>query len=252
VKLAVSETGVGPRTAVLIHGIMGNSRVWRRVTDDLVERGFRVLAVDLAGHGKSPRARRYSPTAWADDVVETVEPMLARQPEIVMGHSLGALVASLVADRLTPRSAIYIDPAFAFPRGPIGLVYKVGWLLSPRPGRSILVRMNPRWDAADIDLELQSLREWDRRTLFGFADTRPLVPPATLVAPSLVVLAEHSLLITVRAAEALTRLGMSVTTIPGTGHAVFRDDPAGFMKKVDEFLARTLPTLPVTTLPVTT
>ena len=38
-------------------------------------------------------------------------------PDVVMGHSLGGLVASLVADRLAPRAAIYIDPAFAFPKG---------------------------------------------------------------------------------------------------------------------------------------
>ena len=127
---------------------MGDSRTWQRVSADLVERGFRVIAVDLAGHGKSPRSRRYSPGAWADDVVETVSPLISGAPHIVMGHSLGALVASLVADRMTPRTAIYIDPAFAFPRGPLGVVYKVGWLLTPRPGRSILVRMNPNWDAA--------------------------------------------------------------------------------------------------------
>jgi pimeloyl-ACP methyl ester carboxylesterase len=240
-KLAVREIGDGPRTALLIHGIMGDSRTWQRVSLDLVDRGFRVLAVDLAGHGQSPRSRRYSPTGWADDVVETVQPLLAGPPDVVMGHSLGALVASLVADRMTPRTAIYVDPAFAFPRGPLGVVYKLGWLMTPRPGRSILVRMNPKWDAAEVDRELAALREWDRRTLFGFADTRPLVPPLTLVAPSLVVLAERSLLITARARDSLTRLGMSVTTVPGTGHAVFRDDPVGFMKQIDEFLARALP-----------
>ena len=99
-RLAVTEEGEGPRTAILIHGIMSDSRAWHRVTGELTRRGFRVIAVDLAGHGRSPRARRYSPRAWADDVVETVHPLLSRPPDLVMGHSLGALVASLVADRL--------------------------------------------------------------------------------------------------------------------------------------------------------
>src|SRR5690349_19192506 len=129
-RLAVRESGQGPRTAVLIHGIMSDSRAWHRVTAELEQRGFRVLAVDLAGHGRSPRARRYSPGAWADDVAETVQPMLTRPPDLVMGHSLGALVASLVADRLSPRTTVYIDPAFAFPRGPLGVVYKLMFFLS--------------------------------------------------------------------------------------------------------------------------
>jgi pimeloyl-ACP methyl ester carboxylesterase len=240
-RLAVSESGSGPRTAVLIHGIMSDSRAWHRVTGELEQRGFRVLAVDLAGHGRSPRALRYSPRSWADDVVETLRPLLSAPPDLVMGHSLGALVASLVADRLSPRTAIYIDPAFAFPRGARGLAYKLLFALSPRPRRSILVRMNPKWDAADVDIELAGLRDWDRRTLLGFADTRPLVPPVTLVAPTLVVLAEKSLLITAPVAASLRRLGMTVETVPGTGHAVFRDDLARFVSVVDRWLDRTLP-----------
>lgn len=240
-RLAFTESGTGRRTAVLIHGIMSDSRAWHRVTAELEGRGFRVLAVDLAGHGRSPRARRYSPRAWADDVVETLRPLLQAPPDLVMGHSLGGLVASLVADRLSPRSAIYIDPAFAFPRGARGLIYKLLFAMSPRPRRSILVRLNPRWDSADVDIELAGLRDWDRRTLLGFADTRPLVPPVTLVAPSLVVLAERSLLITAPVASALRRLGMTVETVPGTGHAVFRDDYARFSRLIGSWLDHTLP-----------
>jgi pimeloyl-ACP methyl ester carboxylesterase len=240
-RLAVRATGTGPRTAVLIHGIMSDSRAWHRVTDELQRRGFRVLAVDLAGHGASPRARRYSPRSWADDVIETLHPMLDGPPDLVMGHSLGGLVASLVADRMSPRTAIYIDPAFAFPRGVRGLVTKLLFAASPRPRRSILVRLNPKWDPADVEIELAGLRDWDRRTLLGFADTRPLVPPSTLVAPTLVVLAERSLLITAPVAGALRRLGMTVETVPGSGHAVFRDEPARFARLVGGWLDRTLP-----------
>lgn len=240
-RLAVHESGSGPRTAVLIHGIMSDSRAWHRVSAELEQRGFRVLAVDLAGHGRSPRSRRYSFSAWADDVTETLQPLLTGPPDLVMGHSLGGLVASLVADRLSPRTAVYIDPAFAFPRGALGVIYKLMFFLSPRPRRSILVRMNPKWDPADVDIELAGLRDWDRRTLFGFIDTKPLVPPRSIVAPSLVVLAEKSLLITKPVAASLRKLGMTVETVPGTGHAVFRDDHALFVRLLDRWLARTLP-----------
>jgi pimeloyl-ACP methyl ester carboxylesterase len=240
-RLAVTSSGTGPRTAILIHGIMSDSRSWHRVTEELETRGFRVLAVDLTGHGHSPRARRYSPGGWADDVVETVRPLLTAPPDLVMGHSLGGLVASLVADRLSPRTAIYVDPAFAFPRGLRGVVYKLMFAFAPPPRRSVLVRMNPTWDAAEVDIELASLRAWDRRTLFGFIDTSSLVPPATLVAPSLVVLAERSLLITAPVAAALRRLGMAVETVPRSGHTVFRDEHVGFIAVLDRWLERTIP-----------
>lgn len=237
-RLAVHDRGAGARTAVLVHGIMSDHRAWHRVGEELVARGFRVVAVDLAGHGRSPRARRYSPRSWADDVVETVEPLLDAAPDLVMGHSLGGLVASLVADRLAPRSAIYVDPAFAFPRGFRGLAFKLAFALAPRPRRSALVRRNPKWSAADVEIELATLREWDRRTILGFADSRPIVPPVRLVAPSLVVLAERSLLVTDAAAARLRALGMAVEVVAGAGHTVFRDEHARFMAVVDRWLAR--------------
>ena len=220
---------------------MSDHRAWHRVSGELVDQGFRVLAVDLAGHGKSPRAHRYSPRAWADDVVETLEPLLTARPDVVMGHSLGGLVASLAADRLAPRAAIYIDPAFAFPRGIRGVLFKLAFAIAPRPPRSALVRMNPKWDAADVDIELATLRDWDKRTILGFADSRPIVPPLRLVAPSLVVLAEKSLLVTDVVAARLRRQGMTVETIPGTGHTVFRDEHAGFMSAIGRWLSRQAP-----------
>ena len=240
-KLAVHETGTGPRTAVLIHGIMSDHRAWHRVSLELQEQGFRVIAVDLAGHGGSPRSRRYSPRAWADDVVETVRPLLRGRLDLIMGHSLGALVASMIADRLAPRAAVYVDPAFAFPGGVRGAMLKVLFAVAPRPPRSALVRWNPKWSAADIEIELATLRDWDKRTILGLANTRPLVPPARLVAPSLVVLAEKSLLITDAVAARLRGQGMTVETVPGTGHTVFRDEHARFMDVVEHWLAAVAP-----------
>lgn len=235
-KLAVHEAGTGPRTAVLVHGIMSDHRAWHRVGQELVDQGFRVIAVDLAGHGGSPRSRRYSLTAWADDVVETLQPLLSSRPDLIMGHSLGALVASMVADRLAPRSAVYVDPAFAFPRGVRGVVMKLIFAVAPRPRRWALVRWNPKWSAADVDIELATLRDWDKRTILGLASTKGLVPPARLTAPSLVVLAEKSLLISDAVASRLRRLGMTVETIAGTGHMVFRDEHARFMELVARWL----------------
>jgi pimeloyl-ACP methyl ester carboxylesterase len=244
-RLAVHRSGSGPRTAVLIHGMMSDHRAWHRVAAELQDDGYRVVAVDLAGHGASPRSRRYSPRTWAADVAETLEAELDGPPDLLMGHSLGGLVASLVAEGLAPRAAIYIDPAFAFPRGVRGVALKTMFTLAPRPGAWTLRRLNPRWSAADVDLELATLRLWDKRTILGFVDTGPLVPPQNLVAPSLVILAEKSLLISRAVADGLRGSGMTVTTVPGSGHTVFRDDHAGFMTLVRGWLTRHAPLSPV-------
>jgi pimeloyl-ACP methyl ester carboxylesterase len=240
-RLAVHRSGSGPRTAVLIHGMMSDHRAWHRVAAELQDDGYRVVAVDLAGQGASPRSRRYSPRTWAADVAETLEAELDGPPDLLMGHSLGGLVASLVAEGLAPRAAIYIDPAFAFPRGVRGVALKTMFTLAPRPGAWTLRRLNPRWSAADVDLELATLRLWDKRTILGFVDTGPLVPPQNLVAPSLVILAEKSLLISRAVADGLRGSGMTVTTVPGSGHTVFRDDHAAFMTLVRGWLTRHAP-----------
>jgi pimeloyl-ACP methyl ester carboxylesterase len=240
-RLAVHESGAGERTALLIHGLMSDHRAWHRVGADLRERGFRVIAVDLAGHGRSPRSRRYSPAGWADDVAESVAPLLDRAPDLVMGHSLGGLVASLVAERLAPRAVVYVDPAFAFPGGVRGAALKALFALAPRPSRASLVRWNPKWDATDVEIELATLADWDKRTILGLADTRRLLPPERLVAPSLVVLAERSWLIPAAVAERLAAQGMTVATIPGTGHTVFRDEHHDFMGVVEAWIERAAP-----------
>ena len=237
-RLAMHDSGSGSRVAVLIHGMMSDHRAWHRVAAELGADGYRVVTVDLAGHGASPRSRRYSPRRWADDVIETLAEKLDVAPDVIIGHSLGALVGSFVAERFAPRAAIYVDPAFSFPRGIHGVALKVMFTLAPRPGAWVLRRLNPRWSADDIALELATLRVWDKRSILGFVSTRPLRSPRTLVAPSLVVLAERSLLIASRDVDRMRRDGMTVEIVSGAGHTVFRDEFTTFMRLVDDWLAR--------------
>jgi pimeloyl-ACP methyl ester carboxylesterase len=221
--------------------MMSDHRAWHRVGGELRDAGYRVVAVDLAGHGASPRSRRYSPRSWADDVLESLDPVVDGVPDLIMGHSLGGLVASLVADELGARAAVYVDPAFAFPRGVHGLALKAMFALAPRPSAWTLRKLNPRWGDDDVALERATLRLWDKRTILGFLSTRPLRSPRTPVAPSLVILAERSLLIGSRDVERMRRDGLTVEIMRGAGHTVFRDDHDAFMALVNDWLARHAP-----------
>ena len=42
--------------AVLVHGVTASSLTWWRVGPWFTQNGWRTVAVDLRGHGKSPRA----------------------------------------------------------------------------------------------------------------------------------------------------------------------------------------------------
>jgi pimeloyl-ACP methyl ester carboxylesterase len=85
-------------TVVLAHGWTENIDVWTYVIRDLLPRGFRIVAYDLRGHGKSERAADgdYSIARFGDDldaVLEACVPDGGRA--VVAGHSLGAM--SIVA-----------------------------------------------------------------------------------------------------------------------------------------------------------
>ena len=49
------DTGTGPGTVLLLHGMMGSSESWWRLIPPLAANGHRVIALDLPGHGLSER-----------------------------------------------------------------------------------------------------------------------------------------------------------------------------------------------------
>jgi pimeloyl-ACP methyl ester carboxylesterase len=88
----------GPSDAtslVLIHGITESLASWQPIAQRLADQ-YRVLCVDLRGHGASPSGDAYDPLSYAGDVMETIA-ALELSPPIVIGHSLGGVVASALA-----------------------------------------------------------------------------------------------------------------------------------------------------------
>ncbi len=93
-RLCYQEVGPadGP-VVVLIHGLASDSETWDRALVPLAERGLRVIAVDLLGHGRSDKpAGGY----LLDDFAASLEAFFAAvgiDRATVGGHSLGGAVA---------------------------------------------------------------------------------------------------------------------------------------------------------------
>ncbi|GLF92811.1 alpha/beta fold hydrolase [Streptomyces yaizuensis] len=228
-RLRTTGWGEGDRLALLIHGIMADHRTWRRVAPALARRGYRVLAVDLRGHGASGRADSYTVDDHAADLVET----LPAGADLAIGHSLGALALSLAVAELAPARAVYSDPAWRLPSGPEGFRPE---LLTVAKGltREEIRAMNPRWEEADVDIETQTLAVWDEATAHGLGGVvgRDRMP-ARPVVPSLVTLADPSALVPPERAELLRRRGFAVRTVADTGHTIHRDDHDGFLAALE-------------------
>lgn len=95
----------GPQpTVVLLHGIAASGSSWTQLIP-LLQSQYRVINVDLLGFGASPKPSGISYTS--DDQVRSLRYTLARHgvvgPVILVGHSMGALVAVRYASRY-PRS----------------------------------------------------------------------------------------------------------------------------------------------------
>ena len=79
------------RSIVLVHGGAAHSRWWDHIAPLLTD-GWRVVAVDLSGHGDSDRREIYDMRQWAREVLTVIEAEALYRP-VVVGHSMGGWVA---------------------------------------------------------------------------------------------------------------------------------------------------------------
>ena len=102
-------------TVLFIHGIGNSGEAWSAVIQQL-PKDIRVITIDLLGFGNSPRPTwaMYDARTQATSVLATLFKLRLRGPVIVVGHSLGALVAVEMAKRypLLIRSLILCSPPF--------------------------------------------------------------------------------------------------------------------------------------------
>src|SRR5438874_313920 len=93
-RLRSFEAGSGPDVA-LLHGFGGAASNWTLVAPPLAER-CRVLVPELPGHGCSSSLP--APAETLDPYADRVASLL-RGPTVLVGHSLGAVVALRIASR---------------------------------------------------------------------------------------------------------------------------------------------------------
>ena len=97
------------RSIVLVHGGAAHARWWDHIAP-LLASGWRVVAMDLSGHGDSGRRESYSLDTWAREVLAVVTDAGTAASSVVIGHSMGGLVtlrlASLAGSRIAGAVAI--------------------------------------------------------------------------------------------------------------------------------------------------
>ena len=99
-KICVCTWGPEEGPLVLcLHGILEQGAAWSEVAIDLAQKGYRVIAPDLRGHGRSDRVGKggsYNLIDFLGDIDAVVE-NLAGKAFILVGHSLGSVLGAIFA-----------------------------------------------------------------------------------------------------------------------------------------------------------
>ena len=97
VEVRYGVRGSGDRDLLLVHG-SGAHHMWWHAVAPALETTWRVISVDLSGHGDSGHRHDYDAGTWAEELMAVLRAAGAVLP-VVAAHSLGGRVALLAASR---------------------------------------------------------------------------------------------------------------------------------------------------------
>ena len=91
IRIFCRDEGDGP-LVLLLHGFPETSYSWRHQIGPIAEAGFRAVAIDLPGFGRSDKPDVVYDSAWVGDCIDGVISALGYEKAIVAGHDWGGLI----------------------------------------------------------------------------------------------------------------------------------------------------------------
>jgi 3-oxoadipate enol-lactonase len=238
---------------VLLHALGGSGEDWLLQRDVLAEGGYRVLVVDMRGHGRSEKPRcRYSIEGMAADVARALDEVGVKRAD-VCGLSLGGATALALAldypERV--RRLVLVNAAARYlPRDASRLIYYGARLIllsliGPRQqARFVARRVFPRPEHANLrEILFERLAANDPRAYRRVAgalvrfDVRHRL--SQIRAPTLVVAGADDTTVSLHQKQELAGAipGARLEVVPGSGHATIVDSPEAFNRLLLDSLA---------------
>jgi pimeloyl-ACP methyl ester carboxylesterase len=172
IRLHVAEQGEGP-LVILLHGFPECWYSWRHQLGALAKAGFRAMAPDLRGYGRSDRPEeleKYTILHDIGDVVGLLDALGAKQA-VIAGHDIGATIAWQAAllrpDRFP--AVIALSPPFR-PRGFGGAVPPT--TLMPRNENAVFYQLFFQTPEAEAAFG-RDLRRTFRSAFYSLSGDRP-------------------------------------------------------------------------------
>jgi pimeloyl-ACP methyl ester carboxylesterase len=226
--VAAPAVETGP-PLLFVHGYFGLAVAFERMMACLSSKGHRCVAIDLRGHGDSALSGdlgKVSIHEYADDV-ERVARLLG--DPVIIGHSMGGLLAQLAAERGVAKAIVLLSPAP--PRGIPVLSVKLAIhqakympaILTSRvvvPGRSDLrALVLNRVPESERDALLDMLVPDSGRAALQMSVLGVSVDRDRVKVPVLVMAGDEDLFIPLsRGQRVAARYGAQFLAAPGRGH----------------------------------
>jgi pimeloyl-ACP methyl ester carboxylesterase len=229
------ETGAGPETVVLIHGLSGSSRWWKRNIPALAAR-YRVVVPDVIGFGRSRCPGMLPSMPEVAGIFAEWMDAAGTGPVHLVGHSMGGHLSVHVASRFPDRvrSLVLVDAAGV--RRPLTVTAMARFVYELAPPRQwgdpafLPVIWGDALTAGPLAVA-QGLRNILRD------DVRPLLPD--LRVPTLVLWGAGDSIIPLEHARVFRESipGARLVLIPDAFHNPMVDRPEAFNRAVLGFLA---------------
>ncbi|MGQ0625649.1 MAG: alpha/beta fold hydrolase [Sporichthyaceae bacterium] len=184
IRIHLVEAGDGP-LVLLCHGFPESWYSWRRQLGALADAGYRAVAMDMRGYGRSSKPRdveAYVITELVADCVGVVE-ALGESQAVIVGHDWGAAVAWTAA--WTRPDVFRAVAALSVPFGDRGLVALPNDPLGARRPSEVerelagvdLVFYQEQFASFDALTEIEpDIGSWVAGALYAFSASVPLPP----------------------------------------------------------------------------
>jgi N-formylmaleamate deformylase len=245
IEIHYRRTGGDKQPIVLLHGLTGSGATWLPIAR-VLEHDFDVVMPDARGHGgSSAPTHGYTYDDHANDVLGLIRALELDRP-IVVGHSMGGMVAAVVASRARLRGVILVDPTFLSAErqrevrdSDVAEQHRRLLALAKSDVIADLRARHPRRSPEIIELGADA----GQATRLAAFDV--LTPPnpdyrdvvRAIDVPSLLVIGDSPVVTLEMAAE----LGMRALQIRDAGHGVPFDQPERLAEVVASFLCKLAP-----------
>jgi pimeloyl-ACP methyl ester carboxylesterase len=259
----IAEAGVGnSRRILLVHGFTGGKDDFVEAADRLADAGWHAVALDLRGHGRSSQPASeddYDLELFADDVWALVDALEWREPFVLLGHSMGGMIAQVAALRQPTRlrGLVLMDTSHGPVEGIRAAELELGQSIVREHGMETLLNlMNERENvletpaAARVRAERPGWEEFERRKFLSsspamwasmapkmLSQTDRLDAVATLSVPVLVIVGEQDQPFigpSQRMAKAIPAARLAV--IPDAGHSPQFENTEAWWDALTSFL----------------